>query len=149
MTQLYVLGPAEMRNSRGELDHSFLAGPKRLALFVYLLLHKPHGFHRRDSLLPIFWPEQDQKSARNSLSNMLYHIRKTLGTEVVENRGSEEISINPDLFWCDAVAFEKAMREKDYETALTCIEVIFSRDFTCRKLLQNLITGWNRKKKIS
>lgn len=118
MTELKIFGPAEMRNSRGELDHSFLAGPKRLALLVYLLLHKPRGFHRRDSLLPMFWPEQDQKSARNSLSNMLFHIRKTLGTDVVENRGSEEISINPDLFWCDAVAFENAIIEKDYETAL-------------------------------
>ncbi len=118
MTELRILGPAEMRNSQGELEHSFLAGPKRLALLVYLLLHKPHGFHRRDSLLPVFWPEQDQKSARNSLSNMLYHIRKTLGTHIIENRGSEEIAINPELFWCDAVAFEKALREKEPETAL-------------------------------
>ncbi len=119
MTELKILGPAEMRNNQGQLEHSFLAGPKRLALLVYLLLHKPQGFHRRDSLLPLFWPEQDQKSARNSLSNMLYHIRKTLGTDVVENRGSEEISINPDLFWCDAVAFEKAINAQDYETAIS------------------------------
>ncbi|WP_162339637.1 BTAD domain-containing putative transcriptional regulator [Cyclobacterium salsum] len=129
MTELKIFGPAEMRNSRGELEHSFLAGPKRLALLVYLLLHKPHGFHRRDSLLPVFWPDQDQKSARNSLSNMLYHIRKTLGTKVVENRGSEEIAINPEVFWCDAVAFEKAVREKDYETAFNLYRSDFLKGF--------------------
>lgn len=117
MTDLKILGPAELRNSGGELEHSFLAGPKRLALLVYLLLYKPNGFHRRDSLLALLWPEQSQMSARNSLSNMLYHIRKTLGPDAIENRGSEEIAINSDLFWCDAVAFEKAMSKKDYETA--------------------------------
>lgn len=118
MTQLYVLGPAEIRNSKGELEHSFLAGPKRLALLSYLLLSRPRGFHRRDSLLPLFWPYQDQKSARNSLSNMLYHIRKTLGREAIENRGSEEITINTETFWSDALAFEQAIEEKKLEDAL-------------------------------
>ncbi|AHM58696.1 transcriptional regulator [Flammeovirgaceae bacterium 311] len=118
MTKLYVLGPAELRNAEGELEHSFLAGPKRLALLTYLLLSRPRGFHRRDSLLPLFWPEQDQKSARNALSNMLYHIRKTLGGEAIENRGSEEIKIIPEIFWSDALAFEKALQEGDYQSAV-------------------------------
>lgn len=118
MTELFILGPAEIRNSKGELEHSFLAGPKRLALLTYLLLNRPKGYHRRDSLLPLFWPDQDQKSARNSLSNMLYHIRKTLGKEAIENRGSEEITINADTFWSDALAFDQAIKDKELEKAL-------------------------------
>lgn len=118
MTQLYILGPAEIRNTKGELEHSFLAGPKRLALLTYLLLSRPRGFHRRDSLLPLFWPDQDQKSARNSLSNMLYHIRKTLGKEAIKNRGAEEITINAEIFWSDALAFEQAIGKKKPEDAL-------------------------------
>ncbi|WP_029035680.1 tetratricopeptide repeat protein [Salinimicrobium terrae] len=118
MTQLFILGPAEIRNSKGELEHSFLAGPKRLALLTYLLLSRPRGFHRRDSLLPLFWPDQDQKSARNSLSNMLYHIRKTLGKKAIENRGAEELTINAETFWSDALAFEQAIEEKKPEDAL-------------------------------
>lgn len=118
MTKLYLLGPAEIRNGKGELEHSFLSGPKRLALLAYLLLNNPGGFHRRDSLLPVFWPYQGQKSARNALSNMLYHIRKTLGKEAVENRGSEEIRLNPEVFWCDVLAFEAAFKENEYEKVL-------------------------------
>lgn len=49
------------------------------------------------------------KSARNALSNMLYQIRSTLGKEIIESRGNEEISINPDTIWCDAIAFEEAL----------------------------------------
>ena len=118
MTQLNILGPAEIRNSKGELEHSFLAGPKRLALLTFLLLDRPRGFHRRDSLLPLFWPEQDQKSARNALSNMLYHIRKTLGKEALKNRGAEEVMIDPQTFVSDATLFENAIKRKDFETAL-------------------------------
>ncbi len=118
MAKLYILGPAEIRNSKGELEHSFLAGPKRLALLTYLLLNRPRGFHRRDSLLPLFWPEQNQKSARNALSNMLYHIRKTLGKDAIENRGMEEVTINTNSFWCDALAFEQAVEDRDHENAL-------------------------------
>ncbi|WP_324721037.1 tetratricopeptide repeat protein [Salinimicrobium sp. HB62] len=118
MIELNILGPAEIRNSKGELENSFLAGPKRLALLTFLLLHRPRGFHRRDSLLPLFWPEQDQKSARNSLSNMLYHIRKTLGKEALKSRGTEEIMMVPQAFSSDALFFEEAIGKQDYENAL-------------------------------
>lgn len=118
MIELFILGPTEIRNSKGELEHSFLSGPKRLALLTYLLLHRPWGFHRRDSLLPIFWPEQDQKSARNALSNMLYHIRKTLGGDAIENRGAEEVKVNPEAFWADTKAFSNACRDKDFRGAI-------------------------------
>lgn len=118
MTEFNILGPAELRNINGELEHSFLAGPKRLALLSFLLLKRPYGFHRRDSLLPLFWPDQDQKGARNALSNMLYHIRKTIGKDAIKNRGSEEIMVNCSAFKADAIDFEDAILKKDFETAL-------------------------------
>lgn len=118
MTRIYILGPAEVRKPKGELDQSFLAGPKRLALIIFLLLSKPKGFHRRDSLLPLFWPEQDQKSARNALSNLLYHIRKTFGNEAILNRGTEELSINSETVWCDALAFGECVKTGNFTSAL-------------------------------
>ncbi len=118
MIQVNILGPAEIRKPDGELEQSFLTGPKRLALLVYLLLKRPFGFHRRDSLLPLFWPDMGQKNARNSLSNILYHIRKTFGNDSVLNRGGEEIQINSDLFDCDVSLFEDYLKENRINTAL-------------------------------
>lgn len=118
MIELYILGPAEIRNERGELAYSFLSGPKRLALLTYLLLYRPRGYQRRDSLLPMFWPDHDQKSARNALSNMLFHIRKTLGEAAIRNRGHEEIKLDTSAFWSDAIQFEKALDKKNYEQAI-------------------------------
>ncbi|EMR01972.1 AfsR/SARP family transcriptional regulator [Cesiribacter andamanensis] len=116
--ELYILGPAEIRTTDGTLVHSFLAGPKRLALLVYLLLKRPYGFHRRDSLLPLFWPEGGQKSARNALSNMLYHIRRTLGPAAILNRGSEEVCLQPGAFWADVRAFEECCQQGRLQEAL-------------------------------
>ncbi|TBW27122.1 tetratricopeptide repeat protein [Gramella sp. KN1008] len=118
MIQVNILGPAEIRKPDGELEQSFLTGPKRLALLVYLLLKRPFGFHRRDSLLPLFWPDMGQKNARNSLSNILYHIRKTFGNDSVLNRGGEEIQINSDLFDCDVNIFEDYLKENRIDLAL-------------------------------
>lgn len=118
MVQVKILGPAEIRKADGQLEQSFLTGPKRLALLVYLLLKQPFGFHRRDSLLPLFWPEMGQRNARNSLSNILYHIRKTFGNEAVINRGGEEIQINQELFECDVVIFETYLKENRIDDAL-------------------------------
>lgn len=110
MIEFSILGSTKLRTKDSSFDHSFLTGPKRLALLTYLILAKPRlGFHRRDKLIALFWPERGQKSARNALNNMLYQIRSTLGKEILKSRGNEEISINREEIWCDAVAFEEAL----------------------------------------
>lgn len=118
MIELHVLGSTKLRREDGAFDHSLPKGPKRLAVLIYLLLARPRGFHRRDKLTAVFWPEMGQKSARNALSNMLYHIREALGKEILTNRGTEEISINREKIWCDAVAFEEALEEDELQKAL-------------------------------
>jgi TolB-like protein/Flp pilus assembly protein TadD len=115
MVKLYILGPPKLLTDDGRLEHSFLTGPKRLALLSYLLLARPKGFKRRDSLLPLFWTRKDQKSARNALSNILYHMRQALGKEVIINRGKEEIKLG-DL-WCDVEEFEENFKKARFEDA--------------------------------
>lgn len=118
MIELKILGPVELRGTAGNLEHSFLAGPKRLALLVYLILNRPRGMQRRDRVLPLLWPEKGQKSARNSLSNMLYHIRKTVGNETLLTRGTEEVGIDRAEIYCDALEFEKLIKEGNIQQAV-------------------------------
>mgnify|MGYP006269801797 FL=1 len=117
MIDLQILGRTVVRRDGQSLD-SFLRGPKRLGLLAYLVLARPRGFHRRDELLPLFWPERGQTSARNALSNMLYHIRRELGEDVIVNRGTEEIGVQRDRLSCDVLAFEAALDRGDHEDAL-------------------------------
>ncbi|TVR19741.1 MAG: hypothetical protein EA391_00180 [Balneolaceae bacterium] len=118
MIDLKVLGPVELRNSEGILEHSFLAGPKRLALLVYLILNRPRGMQRRDRVLPLLWPQKGQKSARNALSNLLYHIRKTLGSDILYTRGTEELKVDTSKMVCDALEFEKFIEEGNMQQAV-------------------------------
>ena len=117
MTELKILGQAELRDANGNLNHSFIAGPKRLALLAYLVLNRPAGFQRRDRMLPLLWPEKGQKSARNALSNMLYHLRKSLGKDSIQTRGTEELAFNHNILWCDALEFRHAVKEGDWNEA--------------------------------
>ncbi len=116
MIQLRFLGTTEVRRDGSEVG-SVPAGPKRLGLLAYLVLARPQGFQRRDKLLALFWPERGQKAARNSLSNLLYQLRRALGPDLIENRGDEEIRIGRDALWCDALAFERAVDEENVHDA--------------------------------
>jgi len=118
MIQLRILGSLTLQKEDESYGDSFLAGTKRVALFTYLLLARPRGFHRRDKLTALFWPEFSQKSARNALSNMLYQIRNSLGKESILNRGTEEVSLNRDNIWCDALAFEELLHDGNPTGAL-------------------------------
>ena len=95
-----------------------LAHPKRLALLTYLALATPRGFHRRDALFALLWPEADLERARNSLRQALHQIRRALGPDVVVNRGDEEVGLAPNALWCDVVEFERFLAQGDAASAL-------------------------------
>lgn len=113
-----TLGALDLRSADGHQLHSLLAQPKRVALLAYLCVANPGAFHRRDSLLGVFWPDADEAHARTSLRNALHVLRHSLGDAAVLSRGDEEIAINSDLVWCDAVAFTQKVGSDGVEDAI-------------------------------
>lgn len=118
MIDLQVFGTLALTDARGEDIRSVLAQPKRVALLVYLAISRPHGFHRRDTLLALLWPEQDEQHARWALNQALRHLRNALGRDVVTSRGDGEIGIDPRELSCDAAEFERAIEADDLPGAL-------------------------------
>src|SRR5882724_12855125 len=118
MHRLLTFGAIDLRTDDGRVIAGVLSQPKRVALLSYLALREPAGFHQRNALLPLFWPESDEAHARNALRNALHFLRSELGTDVVISRGNDEVGINPDALWCDAVAFEKAVKQGRFGEAL-------------------------------
>src|SRR6266480_4656233 len=90
--QFRTLGTLDLRTFDGRELHSLLAQPKRVGLLAYLCVATPRGFHRRDKLLGIFWPNADQGHARTSLRNSVHVLRRSLGENAVVSRGDEEIA---------------------------------------------------------
>ncbi len=107
MIYLQTFGAVDLRRDAAQV-RSVLTQPKRLALLAYLTVAEPRGFHARERLLALFWPESDQERARNSLRQSLHYLRRSLGEDVIISRG-DEVSIDPERLRCDAVAFDAAV----------------------------------------
>ncbi|MGH7544290.1 MAG: ATP-binding protein [Gemmatimonadota bacterium] len=106
---LRTLGLVSLRGTDAAEFEDIVHQPKRLALLVYLAVAEPRGFHRRDSLLPLFWPELPEKRARNGLNKTLHFLRSYLGADVVVSRGTVDVGLDPGSVGCDAVTFEEAL----------------------------------------
>ncbi|MFI5209886.1 MAG: BTAD domain-containing putative transcriptional regulator, partial [Gemmatimonadales bacterium] len=107
--RLRTLGAIDLTDPDGRELRVVLQQPKRLALLAYLALSTPHRFHRRDSLLALFWPDLDTEHARAALRRALYFLRQQMGDGVLGSRGDEELRVGEDSIWCDATAFEAAL----------------------------------------
>jgi DNA-binding SARP family transcriptional activator/TolB-like protein len=109
MIELRMLGTLELTSADNGAGGSVLAQPRRAALLSYLALASPRGFHRRDTLLALFWPEYDADQARHALRQSVYFLRRALGANSIVSRGDEELALAPDQVRCDAWAFEAAI----------------------------------------
>jgi DNA-binding SARP family transcriptional activator/predicted ATPase len=91
----------------GVLISSFESDKVR-ALLAYLA-HEHDRTHRRDTLAGLFWPESDQRRARQNLSQALYNLRRTLGehTRLLSSTGQEICLHVNDLVWLDTLEFHK------------------------------------------
>ena len=105
MIELRTFGALDLRGSHGRELRTVIAQPKRLALLVYLAAATPGPFHRRDTLLGLFWPDVDAGRGRASLSRAVHYLRGALGDGVLLSRGDEELGLSSESFSVDAAQF--------------------------------------------
>jgi len=118
MITLRLIGSVDLARADGTGAGSVLAQPKRLALLAYLILARPRGFHRRDKILALFWPELDQERARHALRQSLYFLRKSLGDDVLVTRSDEEVGIEWGRVSVDVLELEQALASGDVPRAV-------------------------------
>ncbi len=105
MIRLDMLGALALRASDGREFRPVLAQPKRLAILAYLAVESANGPQRRDRLFALFWPELSQAQARQALRQSIYFLRRSLGADVLVNRGADEIGLDAGAIQCDVRAF--------------------------------------------
>src|SRR6266404_4662957 len=118
VVEFRILGTVKLVGADGRELRSVLAQSKRVALLAYLAAATPRRFHRRDSLVALFWPELDQEHARAALRQALHVLRRSLGEGALESHGDDEIGLGDVDFWCDMPAFENAIDSGCYADAL-------------------------------
>ena len=119
MIELHTLGVLDLRATDGREVLAVLQQPKRLGLLAYLAADSPRRFHRRDSLLALFWPDLDAGHARAALRRSLHFLRSALGAEVLAGRGDEEVGVPDDSLWCDATALDRALQAGEPERGVS------------------------------
>jgi serine/threonine-protein kinase len=117
MIELRTLGALELVGREPTAVDALVSQPKRLGLLIYIAAATPTGFHRRDSLLGLFWPELDQKHARGALRNALSFLRRHLGEAALVTRG-DEVALHRAAFWCDVTSFVASAESGAAEEAL-------------------------------
>jgi TolB-like protein/DNA-binding SARP family transcriptional activator/tetratricopeptide (TPR) repeat protein len=116
MFELQLFGGLELRDADRQSLQSLLAQPKRIAVLAYLATRG--GFVRRDLLLPLFWPEQDQEHGRASLRKVVHLLRRSLCHDAIVSRGDEELGVNPGRLRCDVLEFRQALERGEAERAV-------------------------------
>lgn len=106
--RLSTLGGVHCTTEAGE-PHPVTTQPRRVALLVYLLLAEPRGFHSRDHLLALFWPDHDEARARNALSQAVHFLRRSLSSDTLLSGGDDQLCVDFRQLWCDVFAFEAAL----------------------------------------
>lgn len=115
--RIRTLGAMDVRSTGQGADRTIALPAKPMALLAYLVVATPRGLHRRDTVLGLLWPELAPARARHALRQALYTLRKSIGSDVVVSR-HDEIGLDGDRVWCDAVAFEVSLDEGRYADAL-------------------------------
>lgn len=109
MIEILLLGAIDLRRSGGPPMEIALRGSKRIAVLAYLAAARPRGYHRRDKLTALFWPDLPNDRARGALRTTLARLRDDLEADVFLTRGTTELSVDQELVTCDVVALDAAL----------------------------------------
>jgi DNA-binding SARP family transcriptional activator len=111
--RLLTLGRLALLTPSGDEDRSLGTRRRKLAVLAYLALaRRPVP---RDTLVELFWGDQDEDRARHSLSDALSHLRRALGADAIST-GRAEIVFNPSApLALDIVEFHAAIAAKRWD----------------------------------
>jgi DNA-binding SARP family transcriptional activator len=118
MIDIRVLGTVEIRGPQADAPVLGLTQPRQVALLLYLALAQPPGPQSRASLMAFLWPEADEESARHSLRNTLYGLRRALGDRAFVARGAGYVGLEPGAVSCDALEVRRLLAEHRWNEAV-------------------------------
>ena len=89
---------------------------RQLAVLVVLAAESSAAVSR-ERLVGLLWADTDEMRARHALDQVLYAVRRALGSEVVVS-GATSLQFDPAVLPSDVVAFDTALKRGDLEAAV-------------------------------
>lgn len=116
--RLTCMGALDLTTQDGTRVETVLRQPRRAALLVYLAVESRRHPVQRDAVAAVFWPERDERRARQALNQALHYLRRALGKETIRSCGSGALSVDYSTLTCDATEILTAAHWKDAAGAL-------------------------------
>jgi DNA-binding SARP family transcriptional activator/Flp pilus assembly protein TadD len=115
--RLLTLGRLALLTPTGDEDRSLGTRRRKLAVLAYLALaRRPIP---RDTLVELFWGDQDEDRARHSLSDALSHLRRALGADAIST-GRAEIVFNQSApLALDVIELQAAFTAKRWDAVVS------------------------------
>jgi len=113
--RLRLLGSPALEQRSGRVSGRATRG-RPLALLALLGSGGNRGL-TRDKLTGLLWPDQPDATARHSLADTVYHLRKALGESAIRSEG-ELIRLAPAVVSADVPEFDAAIARDDPGTAI-------------------------------
>jgi TolB-like protein/DNA-binding SARP family transcriptional activator len=113
--RLRLLGSPALASRSGQMSGRATGG-RPLALLALLGSGGGRGL-TRDKLTGLLWPDQPDATARHSLADTVYHLRKALGERAVRSEG-ELIRLDPAIVSSDVPDFDDAIARGDPGSAI-------------------------------
>lgn len=112
---LWTLGETRLLLPGGGVDagEAVTSQRKRFALLTYVALQRDRV--ARDSVLALLWPHLGEKASRRALRQALHFLRDVLETDVFDANGGDDLAVDPERLWCDAVELDRAFERSDME----------------------------------
>jgi len=134
---LYLLGPLVMESARGPLSIRY---NKARALLAYLAIES--GFHTRESLAFLLWPDASAQAGRENLRRMLFQLKDALSADLMEsNREVLRLRAENGL-WTDVAAFTGVLDAEQRTAAagapVNCERVAYAVSLYRGEFLQGL-----------
>jgi DNA-binding SARP family transcriptional activator len=117
MFRLQCFGYPRIEAADGASLDAIQGHPKRFAVLIYLACHDDRPV-RRDSLIPLFWPEVDEWGARRSLRLTLDVLRRLVGDDTLTALEGGNLIVDPHRLGTDVRAFQLARSEERLGDAL-------------------------------
>jgi DNA-binding SARP family transcriptional activator len=114
--RLITFGTLSLETDEGPVRG--LAGQRKRLAFLALLAGGSDRGLSRDKLLAYLWPESDAAQGRNSLSQLLYGLRRELGVDAIVGDG--ELRLNPQIVDSDIARFMDAVDNGRLEEVAGC-----------------------------
>jgi TolB-like protein/DNA-binding SARP family transcriptional activator/Flp pilus assembly protein TadD len=115
MLRLKVLGSPVVEGN-GELPSGAAVQRMPLALLALLASSHDRGLSR-DKILAHLWPEAEPEKAAHRLNQILYALRRDLGSDTLF-LGSSDLRLNPAVLATDLADFTAALRRAEVEEAV-------------------------------